>query len=277
MWGRKMKKRVFMSLVVCITAIFLTSCGDKSKEKQYAEQKNQKQIIVGYDLYEPYAYVNEKGNTAGSDIEIAKEAFKRMGYKPVFKKIAWGNQKQLLKDKTVDCVWCGFSIDGREKEYQWTRSYLKCYQKVVVRADSNIKKLSDLKGKRVAVQIGTKTEEYFLKQAADKKIVVGQISAYKTLLDAVAAFNKGYTDAIAAHDEALGYYVKGNEKAYRFLDTAILQTNLGVAFDLNYDKQTVAKLSDTLNGMIQDGTIGKIVSKYGIDSRQLVEGRIRDR
>lgn len=266
-----------MLLVVFITAIFLTSCGNQSKEKQYAKQKNQKQIIVGYDLYEPYAYVDEKGSTTGSDIEIAREAFKRMGYKPVFKKITWGNQKKLLKNKTVDCVWCGFSIDGREKEYQWTRSYLKCYQKVVVRADSNIKKLSDLEGKRVAVQLGTKTEEYFLKQKAAGKLSVGQISTYKNLLDAVAAFNKGYTDAIAAHDEVLGYYVKGNKKAYRFLDTAILQTNLGVAFDLSYNKQTVEKLSDTLDKMIQDGTIGKIVNKYGIDSRQLVEGRIRDR
>lgn len=277
MWGIKMKKRGFMLLVVFITTIFLTSCGDKSKQKQYSKQKNQKQIIVGYDLYEPYAYVNEKGNTTGSDIEIAREAFKRMGYEPVFKKITWGTQKELLKNKTIDCVWCGFSIDGREKEYQWTRSYLKCYQKVVVRADSNIKKLSDLKGKTVAVQFGTKTEEYFLKQAADKKLIAGQISTYKNLLDAIAAFNKGYTDAVAAHDEALRYYIKGNKNAYRFLDTAILQTNLGVAFDLNYNRQTVIKLSDILDGMIKDGTIGKIVGKYGIDSRQLVEGRIRDR
>lgn len=35
---------------------------------------------------------------------------------------------------------------------------------------------------------------------------------------------------------------------------------------------SVAKLSDTLGKMIQDGTIKKIVSKYEIDSKQLVEG-----
>lgn len=200
-----------------------------------------------------------------------------MGYQPVFKKITWGNQKSLLKNKTVDCIWCGFSIDGREKQYQWTRSYLKCYQKVIVRADSEITKLSDLKGKKIAVQIDTKTEEYFLKQETAGKLAVSQISTYKNLKDAIAAFDKGYTDAVAAHDEALSYYIKGNEKAYRFLDPSILQTDLGVAFDLNYDKQTVTKLSDTLDKMIQDGTIKKIVSKYGIESRQLVEGETSDR
>ena len=267
-----MKKRGFMLLVVFITAIFLTSCGNKSHKSEDSKQKNSKKIIVGYDLYEPYAYIDEKGNITGSDIEIAKEAFKRMGYQPVFKKITWGNQKKLLKNKTIDCIWCGFSIDGREKQYQWTRPYLKCNQKIVVRSDSKIYKLNDLKDKKIAVQIATKTEEYFLKQQSTGKLPMEQIATYNNLMEAVAAFNKGYTDAVAAHDEALRYYTKENPKAYRFLDKEILQTKLGVAFDLSYDQKTVAKLSDTLGKMIQDGTIKKIVSKYEIDSKQLVEG-----
>lgn len=89
--GNEDEKRGFILFAVFITAIFLTSCGDKSKQEQQARQKNQKQIVVGYDLYEPYAYVDEKGSITGSDIEIAREAFKRMGYQPVFKKITWGN------------------------------------------------------------------------------------------------------------------------------------------------------------------------------------------
>lgn len=272
-----MKKRGFMLLAVLMTAIFLTSCGDKSEEVQHSKQKNQKHIVIGYDLYEPYAYIDEKGNMTGSDIEIAKEAFKRMGYQPVFKKIIWGNQKELLKNQKVDCLWCGFSIDGREKEYQWTRPYLKCDQKVLVRSDSGIKKLSDLNGKNIAVQVDTKAEEYFLKKQSTGELSVEQISTYKNLMDAVAAFNKGYADAVVAHDEALRYYIKDNKKAYYFLDKPIMQTKIGVAFNLNYDKQIVAKLSDTLEDMIQDGTIKKIVKKYGIDSRQLVEGKTSDR
>ena len=77
--------------------------------------------------------------------------------------------KELLKNKTIDCIWCGFSIDGRTKQYQWTIPYLRCEQKVVVRADSGIKHLSDLKGKNVAVQVDTKTEQYFLKQQSSGK------------------------------------------------------------------------------------------------------------
>lgn len=277
MWGIKMKKRGFILLAVLITAMFLTSCGDKSQTNKDSKQNNLKKIIVGYDLYEPYAYIDEEGDVTGSDIEIAKEAFQRIGYEPVFKKITWGNQKELLKNKTIDCIWCGFSINGREKEYQWTKPYLKCNQKIVVRADSNIHKLSDLKGRKIAVQVATKTEEYFLKQQSTGKLPLEEIATYNNLAEAVAAFNKGYTDAVAAHDKALKYYTKGNQKAYRFLDKEILQTKLGVAFDLNYDQKTVTKLSDTLDQMIQDGTIKKIVSKYGIDSKQLVEGATSER
>lgn len=200
-----------------------------------------------------------------------------MGYEPVFKEITWGKQKELLKNKTIDCIWCGFSIDGREKQYQWTRPYLRCSQKIVVRSDSGIRKLSDLNGKKIAVQAATKTEEYFLKQQSTGKLLLEEIATYNNLTEAVAAFNKGYTDAVAAHDEALRYYTKENKESYRFLDKEILQTKLGVAFDLNYDQKTVAKLSDTIDKMIQDGTVKKIVSKYGIDSRQLVEGKTSDR
>lgn len=276
MWGIKMKKRSFILLLVFITAVFLTSCGSKSQKAEESKKNNSKKIIVGYDLYEPYAYIDEKGNVTGSDIEMAKEAFQRMGYQPVFKKITWGDQKNLLKNKTIDCVWCGFSIDGREKQYQWTRPYLKCSQKIVVRADSDIHKLSDLKGRKIAVQAGTKTEEYFLKQQSTGKLSLEEIATYNNLTEAVAAFNKGYTDAVAAHDEALRYYTKENQKAYRFLDKTILKTKLGVAFDLGYDQKIVAKLSGTIDKMIQDGTIKKIVSQYEIDSKQLVEGATSD-
>lgn len=63
-----MKKRGFMLLVVFMAAIFLTSCGNKSQKSEDSKQKNSKKIIVGYDLYEPYAYIDEKGNITGSDI-----------------------------------------------------------------------------------------------------------------------------------------------------------------------------------------------------------------
>lgn len=273
MWGIEMKKRGFMLLAVFITAIFLTSCGNKPQKAENAHQKNLKQIIVGYDLYEPYAFMDEKGTITGSDIEIVKEALKRMGYQPIFRKVTWGDQRKLLKNKTVDCIWCGFSMDGREKQYQWSGPYLKCDQKVVVRADSGIQKLKDLKGKKIAVQVDTKTEEYFWKQELTGRLPLEELATYNCLEDAIASFNKGYTDAVAAHEDTLRYYTKENKKAYRFLDTTIMQTKLGVAFDLKYDHKTVTRLTDTLDKMIQDGTIKKIVSKYGIDSRQLVEGK----
>ena len=268
-----MKKRGFMLLAVFITAIFLTSCGNKPQKAENAHQKNLKQIIVGYDLYEPYAFMDEKGTITGSDIEIVKEALKRMGYQPIFRKVTWGDQRKLLKNKTVDCIWCGFSMDGREKQYQWSGPYLKCDQKVVVRAESGIQKLKDLKGKKIAVQVDTKTEEYFWKQELTGRLPLEELATYNCLEDAIASFNKGYTDAVAAHEDTLRYYTKENKKAYRFLDTTIMQTKLGVAFDLKYDHKTVTRLTDTLDKMIQDGTIKKIVSKYGIDSRQLVEGK----
>lgn len=267
----RMRKRRLLVLFILMTGLLLfTACTTKQTAKK-GRAEHKKQLVIGYDLYKPYAYINDKGKCTGSDIEIAREACRRMGYQPVFQRITWGDQNNLLQKKAVDCIWCGFSVTGREKQYQWTRPYLKCYQKVVVRSDSDIKKLSDLQGKRVAVQLDTKTEQYFLEQLSRGKLQVAQISTCKTLMEAVAIFNKGYADAFAAHDEAIRQYTKENPKAYRVLDESIMKTQLGVAFSLDYDKKTVKKLSDTLDEMIKDKTIKKIVMKYGINSNQLME------
>ena len=75
-----MKKRL-LSLVLCVGLVLgLTGCGSSPA----AAEDTLPQIIIGSDDYKPYNYVDEDGNAAGIDVELAKEAFGRMGYEPVF-------------------------------------------------------------------------------------------------------------------------------------------------------------------------------------------------
>ena len=62
----------------------LTSCGGTN-----AKDSGLPQIIVGSDTYPPYIYLNNDGVPAGIDVEIATEAFRRMGYAARFETI-WG-------------------------------------------------------------------------------------------------------------------------------------------------------------------------------------------
>ena len=67
----------------------LTSCG-----RTDAKNSGLPQIIVGSDTYPPYIYLNNDGVPAGIDVEIATEAFRRMGYTARFESIEW-EQKQI--------------------------------------------------------------------------------------------------------------------------------------------------------------------------------------
>ena len=64
-----------------------------------------RQLIIGSDNYVPYSYLDSDGNFTGIDVEIAREACRRMGYTPVFKQIVWDNKDIYLKEGAVDCLW----------------------------------------------------------------------------------------------------------------------------------------------------------------------------
>mgnify|MGYP002523985118 CR=1 FL=1 len=119
-------------------------------------------IRVGSDDYPPYNYEDSNGQPTGIDVDLATEAFRRMGYQAVFVTIDWEDKKERVENGEIDCIWGNFSIDGREDQYNWTQPYMYSRQVVAVRPDSGIETLTDLAGKRMAVQSTTKPEEIFL-------------------------------------------------------------------------------------------------------------------
>ena len=95
-------------------------------EKEWSDSHNNEaglpEIVIGSDNYPPYNYVDTDGNATGIDVELATEAFKRMGYKARFIYIDWEDKKNLLANRTIDCAWGSFSMDGGENEYRWART-----------------------------------------------------------------------------------------------------------------------------------------------------------
>lgn len=112
-------------------AFILSGCSDKSAVSSDALPV----IIIGSDEYEPYNFSDKNGNPAGIDVEIASEAFLRMGYKAQFKNIVWDEKDEMLADGKVDCLWGCFSMNGREDKYRWVGPYMNSRQAVAVRTE----------------------------------------------------------------------------------------------------------------------------------------------
>lgn len=103
-------------------------------------------------------FVGDDGEYTGFDLELAKEVCDRNGWEFNPEPIAWDSKDALLKSGEIDCIWNGFTMNGREDEYTWSEPYLDNQQVFVVRADSGINSEKDLAGKTVDVQTDSSAE-----------------------------------------------------------------------------------------------------------------------
>lgn len=205
-------------------------------------------------------------------MELAREAFQRLGYQPRFEIIVWEDKEELLKDGTIDCLWSCYSMNGREEKYQWAGPYLYSYQMVVVRDESEIHTLQELKGKRIAVQATTKAADLFLHKIESELPQMEQVNCFSTTNELYAALRKNYVDAIAGHEAMLSSLVQGSEGAYRMLKESPYTSEVGVAFQKGTHEKVAVDLTETLKEMQDEGITGEIVTKYGLDVAKILPG-----
>ena len=244
----------------------LTACGGTD-----AKNSDLPQILIGSDTYPPYIYLNNDGTPAGIDVEIATEAFRRMGYAARFEVIDWEQKTALVEGGAIDCIWGCFSMQGRETLYRWAGPYMVSRQVVAVNADSSIQSLSDLAGKTVMVQSTSKPEGIFLSGSDPRIPQTVEVFSIEDRNVQYAMLACGYVDAIAAHETAILQYMKDNYAVFRILEEPLLVTGLGVAFAKNDSRGLDHQLNDTFAQMREDGTLERIVGKYLEHASQYLE------
>ena len=265
-----LSRRAFLNgctLLAASTALGgLTSCGGTD-----AKNRDLPQILIGSDTYPPYIYLNNDGTPAGIDVEIATEAFRRMGYAARFEVIDWEQKTALVESGAIDCIWGCFSMQGRETLYRWAGPYMVSRQVVAVNADSSIQSLSDLAGKTVMVQSTSKPEGIFLSGSDPRIPQTVEVFSIEDRNVQYAMLACGYVDAIAAHETAILQYMKDNYAEFRILEEPLLVTGLGVAFAKNDSRGLDHQLNDTFAQMREDGTLERIVGKYLEHASQYLE------
>ncbi len=248
---------------ITLLLILFILCGCTSKKEETTLPK----VVVGIDTYEPYSYVNSKGNFTGIDVDLARECFNRLGYEVEFKIIQWAKKDEYLNNGTIDCIWSCFSMNGREDLYDWAGPYLYSRQVILVATNSDIKQLSDLQGKRIGVQATTKGENIFLHNDKFNIPDVKQVDSFSSTEDMFSALRKAYVDAICGHEGLLSNLLKED---YRLLDESPSLSKIGVAFKKDSNSELVSNLNTTLKEVMADGTLEKIVTEYGLESSKVM-------
>ena len=262
-------KRMCITAFLLAGSLMLGGCGVKTGKSADSELP---EIVIGMDYFEPYSYQASDGKYKGIDVELAREAFHRLGYQPKFENIIWEDKDKLLADGAIDCLWSSYSMNGREDKYQWAGPYLYSRQMVAVRAESDIQTVQDLEGKRVAVQATTKAEDLFLHNIVSDLPQMEQVNCFSTTNELYAALRKNYVDAIAGHEAMLGSLVQDSKGAYRMLEESIYTSELGIAFKKGTHEDVAKDLTETLKEMQDEGITGKIVKKYGLDADEILPG-----
>lgn len=267
MQGKKIA--AFSAMLACV---ILMMSGCTSEEAAVRSDENVKPvIIVGSDNYPPYNYEDANGQPTGIDVDLAAEAFDRMGYRAVFSVIDWEAKKELVESGEIDCIWGSFSINGREEQYRWSAPYMLSRQVVAVRRDSDIYTLSDLAGKRVAVQSTTKPEELFVSHTDPRIPELREIFSLQNRELIYPFLSKGYVDAIAAHETAILQCMSDYRLDYRILEEPLLTVGLGVAFAKDDTRGLERQLSEVFEDMRADGTMEQIIGKYLEEPQKYME------
>lgn len=266
---RHLPKRLLLSAVLLCLAALLAACAGQTKTAD--PDADLPVIVIGTDTYPPFDYLDSNGNPTGIDVDLAREAFRRMGYRVEFSFINWENKKELLESGQVDCLWDCFSMDGRENDYRWAGPYMISRQVVAVMPDSDIQTLADLADKTIAVQSTTKPESILL-DGSDPRIpeIRSLLSVQKREL-IYTYLSKGYADAVAAHETSVLQFMSDFGVEFRILDEPLQVVGLGAAFALNDDRGLEVQLQAVIDEMRADGTEREILAKYLPDPDTFLE------
>ena len=225
-------------------------------------------LIVGFDSsYPPYGYVGDDGEYTGFDLELAQEVATRNDWEVQLEPIDWDAKDTMLDSGAINCIWNGFTMEGREDDYTFSSPYMLNGQVIVVRADSGIESFDDLAGKAVITQVDSAAYNVLEGEDATQADLRATFASLETIPDYNTAFmqlESGAVDAVACDLSISAYQLAAKPDAYVQLAEFLSEEHYAVGFKKG-DDATAEKVTETLRAMDEDGFVAELCEKYGED------------
>ena len=225
-------------------------------------------LIVGFDSsYPPYGYVGDDGEYTGFDLELAQEVASRNGWEVQLEAIDWDAKDTLLDSGAINCIWNGFTMEGREDDYTFSEPYMINGQVIVARADSGIASFDDLAGKAVITQVDSAAYNVLAGDDATQADLAATFASLETIGDYNTAFmqlESGAVDAVACDLSIAAYQLAAKPDAYVQLDEFLSEEHYAVGFKKG-DDTTAETVNESLRAMDEDGFIQELCEKYSED------------
>lgn len=235
-------------MVLIVASLLIISSGTAFAKKLY----------VGTDTsFVPFEYKGKDGKYTGFDIDLWAEIAKRLEVEYELKPMDFNGLIPGLTTGNLDVALAAIFVkSSREEKIDFSHPYFRAGLKVMVQADNtDIKEPADLKGKVVAVKLGTATVEY-VEKLDPKKIV-----KFPNIDQAYLEVATGGADA-AMHDTPnVLYYIKtaGNGRV-KAVGPDVQAAQYGIAFPQGSELRD--KVNIELLKMMEDGTYAKLYRKW---------------
>ena len=257
-----MKKIIVTGLTLTAARLLITGCGKKAAGGKSSAAGGRTTLTVGFDAeFPPYGYMNDKGEYVGFDLDLAQEVCNRKGWELKKQPIDWDAKDMELSSGAIDCIWNGFTIQGREDAYTWSVPYVDNSQVFVVKTDSGISALADLSGKSVGVQ---KDSSALAALEGDQKALADTFSNLTQYADYNTGFmdlEAGAIDALAIDIGVANYQIAQKGDGFKMLDEQLASEQYGIGF-LKGNTELKDEVEAVLLEMADDGTLLKIAKEY---------------
>ena len=259
-----------MKRLMAVVAVALAVCGC-SERGTFKDGK----FVVGFDAdFPPYGF--KKGDQyVGFDLDLARAVCEKKGWTFVANPINWDSKDMELNSGAIDCIWNGFTMQGREDAYTWSCAYVDNSQVVMVKKGSPIKALKDLAGKTVGVQTDTPVQKALSGKDTENLDVVNLGKTLKKLVvmpnynQAVMDLDSGAVDAVALDVGVAKKKMSDMPGKFELLKEIVMKETYGIGFKKGIETRKNA-VEGALRELADDGTMKVLAGKYGIEENALI-------
>ena len=282
-----MKKKVLAITMAALMAASLTACGggakettaaaataeEKAEDTTAAESKDEtsaeaaetgaakeaaggRLIMATNAEFPPYEY-HDGDAVVGIDAEIAKAIADELGMELEIEDIAFDSIIPEIVSGKADMGLAGMTVtEDRMQSVDFSDTYAKASQKIIVTEDSEIASPEDLKGVIVGVQLGTTGDIYVSDLEADGTTV----ERYSKGFEAVQALSQGKIDAVVIDGEPAKTFVAETE-GLKILEESFTDEEYAIAVKKG-NTELLEKINGALKTLKDNGTLDEIVAKY---------------
>lgn len=268
-----MKKKLFSMLLVAACIVSMAACGSgnqssgdsqssaETEETGGAEEESEAASGEGGTLimatnaeFPPYEY-HEGDEIVGIDAEIAAAIAEELGMELKIEDMAFDSIITAVSGGKADMGLAGMTVSPeREKNVNFSDTYAKAAQVIIVKEDSETAGPDDLTGKKIGVQLGT-TGDIYAEDIED-----AQVERYNKGMEAVQALMQDKIDAVVIDGEPAKVYVSENE-GLKVLDEPLTEEEYAIAIAKD-NEDLLEKVNTALASLKDSGKLDEIVDKY---------------